>query len=176
MALLGPSCHFPSPGCRALGPQPRAAPAGPIAPSLPPGVGRRSQRAARRHFLLRHAGLSALSRARGRSLCCPPPTHSPHSFPAHAVRRSASADFSKIEVPGPGGGCPSASCLLPQSAPGPRCRGQRAAPRGSPSTADAVPCAGRGARTAAGGAGASAPSGPSGRMIAPRGPGSPGGG
>ncbi|CAN8216242.1 unnamed protein product [Coccothraustes coccothraustes] len=61
-------------GLSGTGPQSPAAPGRPIAPqsaarcrpSEPGGT-----RAARRHFLLRPAGLSALSRARGRSLCCP---------------------------------------------------------------------------------------------------------
>lgn len=70
VALLGASRRSPCPGCRALGPQPCAAPAAPSAAGCRPSVPGRT-RAARCDFLLRLAVLSALSWAPGRSLYSP---------------------------------------------------------------------------------------------------------
>lgn len=137
VALLGPSRRLLCQGCRAPGPQPRAARTPHHPPSLPPDAGRRCQ-AGREQCGATSCFATPCSRpcpGHGAGACAaPPPTHSPHPFPVHAVRRSARAGLSKGELPGPGGRCPSPFCLLPRSAPGPRRRGQCAPPRGSPRT------------------------------------------
>lgn len=166
MALLGPSRRFPCAGCRALGPQPRAAPS---PPSLPPGAGPRCQAG------LEQRGATSCS-ATPRSRPCPghgagawaapPPSHSPHSFRVHSGGAPART-FPKERCPGRG--CPSACCPRQGHAAGvsPHRHRQAREPGG------AAPCAGRGAGAAAGSAGPVVPSGPGGRQIAPRCPGLP---
>lgn len=143
-----------------------AAPSPPVRRPVP-AVGARGTRAAQRPFLLRHAVLSALSWAAAGASAAPPPTHSPRSFPVRAVRRIVRRDLSTGgQLPGPGGGarwgCPSPSCLLPRSAPGPRCR-VSAHPRGTREPGEAAPCTDTRPGASPGDAGPPVPSGPGGR-------------
>lgn len=134
VALLGPSHRSPCPGCRALSAQPRAVPAAPSPPvchRCRPSVPGRT-RAARRDFLLRHAVLSALSWAPGRSLYSPAAHALPPLVPGPRSQAERPRGLFQKKDPRAGWGVPARFSPPPSVRASATLQGSASSPTGKP--------------------------------------------